>query len=1186
MSTKQKEFRKKSSISIPTKEEMMSDIKKQGYLKRLKTMKKKYFVLRTETPTGPARLEYYDNEKKWKAGIQPKRSIILKTCFNINRKLDSKQKNVIALYTRDDCFAVVTENDDELDQWLTAMLELQHGTLGLEGDTTPKPNFEHVWQVIVKNKGLGSSRNISGTHRLCLTAKSLSLVKVNPHSDKPESLEFPLMSIRRCGHSDCFFFMELGRSSVTGAGELWMQTEDTIIAQNMHEAILGAMKSSGSKEELGPLSRPRSASTSENSKPISSRHPVGSVIPPMASSIPLTSISRERCDSMPSRSRTVSEGHQDSSPHSRSHYSSASSSGHLLDTQRPHTMYGRTVSYSPPSNKPLSPSGVCSSSSSLSFDEVDNNLSEFHLSRFPHTLSGENTLHTEPTIKEEGTDSDYLVMAPGEENKTDSENYVPMTKYDHSSLFLNLTNTTDDFVTPIKYDITSDYLEMASPSTSSQPDNTEGYMTMSAVGSLTVDVPNSLSSKQTSLLSDSPSNSLDLPKGFDGYVPMAPVGVTIPTDLPLPKNINSNLKQEDGYLDMTPLSTSLPKTISQLPGSQYLEMSSPTLRGLDDNMNHSHLHSINTQEEFHLDKVKSYFSPSEDDSDDYIKPVRAYSIGSRPQLRKSHLATHLETSRVRAYSVGSQASTNTKKNVNSIESELGTLKNIDARASVKSSSAPLLPSGAQRHRTSSTKDYNEDLMEIDYNQSSSHSKSKVGNSHDNSDHTRRFTVSNTRQRSNSRSSSGTSPMSSLMELTEKPERNKNNENKDHEDNLPLKGFSSSKTGNSIEIVNIQKSGSISNTEENQLPHLISQTSESKNSHLNSGNNNSNLNSEAVSDSTQLSTSVPNPSGDYVNLDFNHTCSNIVMSTVLLSDKSHLQNNSNMPQLESNNSLKTSAMHDYINIHLGTSLSSKSDYTVMAPVQTSCERNSTSLSNTVQTCDLPTTKSNSQTPHSPSLMYGGTKSPSLSSGTSSGGQTPSPSARSPQSFLTFRKQFSAPTVPISVRADSPSPGRKSSYPITTPAKSAIVSAITVAKPVLASSINTATWLKNSYSSDASCVPTSSVNPREENNSDQSNLNILTAPTSPTSLKEKSSEAMYENVSIGSGSLPNSRPSSISSERELNYASLDLAPTVDDDKTPHSPRSFKLQQPTESYAEIDFTKSEGLRHTSGSLREGRV
>ena len=32
--------------------------------------------------------------------------------------------------------------------------------------------------------------------------------------------------------------MEVGRSSITGEGELWMEVEDTVIAQNMHEVIL------------------------------------------------------------------------------------------------------------------------------------------------------------------------------------------------------------------------------------------------------------------------------------------------------------------------------------------------------------------------------------------------------------------------------------------------------------------------------------------------------------------------------------------------------------------------------------------------------------------------------------------------------------------------------------------------------------------------------------------------------------------------------------------------------------------------------------------------------------------------------------------------------------------------------------------------------------------------------------
>lgn len=46
------------------------------------------------------------------------------------------------------------------------------------------------------------------------------------------------MSIRRCGHSKDHFFIELGRSAVTGAGEIYMATEGTIIAQNMHETVL------------------------------------------------------------------------------------------------------------------------------------------------------------------------------------------------------------------------------------------------------------------------------------------------------------------------------------------------------------------------------------------------------------------------------------------------------------------------------------------------------------------------------------------------------------------------------------------------------------------------------------------------------------------------------------------------------------------------------------------------------------------------------------------------------------------------------------------------------------------------------------------------------------------------------------------------------------------------------------
>lgn len=109
-------------------------------------MKKKFFVLRAGSESGPARLEYYDNEKRMKSN--PKRSIVLQACFNINKKLDPKHKLAIALYTKDDCFSIVPETEAELEEWLTWLLALQQGHVTREGNITtidkeakPKPHF-------------------------------------------------------------------------------------------------------------------------------------------------------------------------------------------------------------------------------------------------------------------------------------------------------------------------------------------------------------------------------------------------------------------------------------------------------------------------------------------------------------------------------------------------------------------------------------------------------------------------------------------------------------------------------------------------------------------------------------------------------------------------------------------------------------------------------------------------------------------------------------------------------------------------------------------------------------------------------------------------------------------------------------------------------------------------------------
>uniref|UniRef100_A0A671PCG3 Insulin receptor substrate 4a n=1 Tax=Sinocyclocheilus anshuiensis TaxID=1608454 RepID=A0A671PCG3_9TELE len=256
------------------------DIWKCGYLRKQKHGHKRFFVLRGPSNLGPSRLEYYDSEKKFRNALKAaasgvacpaKRVIYLSLCFTVNKRADAKNKYLIALYTKDEYFAVVAESEQEQEEWYLALTELmtegKKGQLDNDelddgyGTISPGTIFKEVWQVNVKPKGLGQTRNLMGVYRLCLSSKTIHLVKLN--SETP-AVNLPLMSIRRCGHSESFFFIEVGRSSSIGPGEIWVQVEDSVVAQNMHETILDTMKAL----KAFPDFRPRSKSQSSGSNPI------------------------------------------------------------------------------------------------------------------------------------------------------------------------------------------------------------------------------------------------------------------------------------------------------------------------------------------------------------------------------------------------------------------------------------------------------------------------------------------------------------------------------------------------------------------------------------------------------------------------------------------------------------------------------------------------------------------------------------------------------------------------------------------------------------------------------------------------------------------------------------------------------------------------------------------------------
>ncbi|XP_070534224.1 insulin receptor substrate 1-B-like isoform X18 [Ptychodera flava] len=402
-------------------------------------------------------------------------------------------------------------------------------------------NKEHVWQVSLKARGLGSSKNLTGSYRLCLTSTTLNLVKMNVEN---EDMVFPLSSIRRCGHSDCYFFMEVGRSAVTGAGELWMLVEDTIIAQNMHESILNAMRNmSHLDDDMRPRSRSTGASNPELTNPISVPRRPGTPgsMPSMASRL-----SRTRCDSMPAHSRTLGRGEEvrgDRSPGSPSKSRSRTIGSQQRTSPntgrlRPHTIISRSVSqpmsHSPPvSNSPLSESPQQSSS-----------FPDEHFFRHLSTVKG---------MSVEG-------------NRTPEE-YGSSPADQHFHRYGRVSTPDSPSRTPIREESTEsgdDYMPM-SPSAVSQGQaipkvvSTEGYMEM---------VRNAKARPvNESYVNMSPANTPSLSE-LDSYMSMSPTATQNKDSPANQKEASSKVDKakrnsDEGYMDMAPVTGAVPKTDTQ-----------------------------------------------------------------------------------------------------------------------------------------------------------------------------------------------------------------------------------------------------------------------------------------------------------------------------------------------------------------------------------------------------------------------------------------------------------------------------------------------------------------------------------------------------------------------------------------------------------------------------------------------
>uniref|UniRef100_A0A8C8RCT0 Insulin receptor substrate 4 n=1 Tax=Pelusios castaneus TaxID=367368 RepID=A0A8C8RCT0_9SAUR len=591
------------------------DVRKCGYLRKQKHGHKRYFVLRAESHLAPARLEYYDSEKKYKSSLRaaaaaaasgsavlccppPKRVIPLYQCFTVSRRADAKHKHIIALYTKDEYFAMLAENEVEQETWYQALSELMNqskrGFLEQEDQTDqqvdeddehygaalrPGTVYKEVWQVNVKPKGLGQTKNLTGVYRLCLSSKAIHLVKLN--SEVP-AVHLQLMNIRRCGHSENFFFIEVGRSASIGPGELWMQVDDSVVAQNMHETFLDTMKALKAFTEFRPRSKSQSSGGGSGTNPISfitTRRHLGNLPP---SQTGLQRRSRTECvtvgtppttkSSNSYRFRTSSEGEGTMTRPFRSvtgsliHLNTArmnlgrqEGSGRYVRAAFSSSYHTRSaslpVSHFPSTTSPISvssssghgsasdtltrpsSSSVCGSPSDggfISSDEYGSSPGDFRYFRVRSNTP--DSLGNTPPIREENCLSEYMSMNKQQADESSRDDYMEAEKCFRKRTY-SLTKPASVTVqqkmtqTTVSLDEDSSGRQGRLPCSESpklkeyrEPEN----------GDATLD----------SVCSQSRSKARD-----DGYMPMMP-------------GVASSLTNNNDYLPMTPKSVSVPKQIS------------------------------------------------------------------------------------------------------------------------------------------------------------------------------------------------------------------------------------------------------------------------------------------------------------------------------------------------------------------------------------------------------------------------------------------------------------------------------------------------------------------------------------------------------------------------------------------------------------------------------------------------
>lgn len=196
------------------------------------------------------------------ASKKPKKSVQFSDLLFADKKYDTSERHAFSIYTKDKTITFLAQDEATMNEWLTKIKEC-HSKLYPEFK-----RYEAIFEANLLDKGLAKTMNIQGQYRLALCKESLDLIPLlsTPNQISEQYIELVLRSIRRCGHTDNNFYIESGRHSQIGEGDLWMALSKKSVARQLHELLLATMRLASATDEqyLYKTPRSRSGSSGEN----------------------------------------------------------------------------------------------------------------------------------------------------------------------------------------------------------------------------------------------------------------------------------------------------------------------------------------------------------------------------------------------------------------------------------------------------------------------------------------------------------------------------------------------------------------------------------------------------------------------------------------------------------------------------------------------------------------------------------------------------------------------------------------------------------------------------------------------------------------------------------------------------------------------------------------------------------